>query len=41
MNIRYPKPGDARHPRKLFVLVNEFKFDAFPIRARQMGLARA
>ena len=41
MNIRYNKPDGARHPRQLFVLVNEFKFDSFTIRPRYMGLAGA
>jgi len=41
MKINYRKASDSRHPRQLFVLVNEFNFAAFPVRPRYMSLSRA
>jgi hypothetical protein len=40
MKINYTKPGDARKPRQLFMLINEFSFDAFPVRPRHMAPSR-
>ena len=41
MKIDYRKAGDATQPRRLFVLINQFNFAAFPVRPRYMGLAQA
>ncbi len=41
MKINYRKAADARHPRKLFLLVNDFNFTAFPVRPRHMELAQS
>ena len=41
MKIDYRKAGDATQPRRLFVLINQFNFAAFPVHPRYMGLAQA
>jgi len=43
MNTTDPKPAGTRHPKRLFLPVNQFNFAAFPVHPRTVpfGLARA
>ncbi len=37
MNVARQNPGGIRHPKKLFVLINEFDFTSFVVRSRPMA----
>lgn len=41
MKLRRHRPDDTRHPKQLFVPVNEFLFQTFSVRPRYLGMAKS